>query len=156
MQSMITIKTIINRRNKCWLSFWSLYLIMKITQQIIGFKTLSYWITFDISLGLVNELRKEHFYLICRKDGISSLEDLDSQAAEYIKNYMDKTVRNINKQSRTNEKELINVQRRRYFLTVSGVTSYIVAFALGVSVMAYVSVYITIYLICSSLKYAFR
>ena len=70
---------------------------------------------------------------ICRYDRINSLEDLDVQAGEYIKSYMAQTVKNINEQAHVNEKELIDVQRRRYFLTVSGVISYIVAFALGVS-----------------------
>ena len=70
---------------------------------------------------------------ICRYDRIHSLEDLDVQAGDYIKSYMVQTVKNINEQAYVNEKELIDVQRRRYFLTVSGVISYIVAFALGVS-----------------------
>ena len=64
---------------------------------------------------------------------MNSLEDLDVQAGEYIKSYMAQTVKNINEQAHVNEKELIDVQRRRYFLTVSGVISYIIAFALGVS-----------------------
>ena len=46
---------------------------------------------------------------------------------------MIQTVKNINEQAHVNEKELIDIQRRRYFLTVSGVISYIIAFALGVS-----------------------
>jgi hypothetical protein len=61
------------------------------------------------------------------------LEELDLLAAEYIKNYMSKTVRNINKQAHINEKALIKVQRLRYFLTTTGVVMYIIAFALGVS-----------------------
>ena len=73
------------------------------------------------------------FTFICRYDKINSLEDLDVKAGEYIKSYMIQTVKNINEQAHVNEKELIDVQRRRYFLTVSGVISYIVAFALGVS-----------------------
>ena len=72
------------------------------------------------------------FIYIFRYDGTASLEELDFKAAQYIKHYMTKTVRHINKQAHINEKALINVQRRRYFLTVSGVSTYIVAFALGV------------------------
>ena len=70
---------------------------------------------------------------ICRYDRIDSLEDLDVKAGEYIKSYMGQTIKNINEQAHVNEKELIDVQRRRYFLTASGVISYIIAFSLGVS-----------------------
>ena len=62
-----------------------------------------------------------------------SIEELDLKAAQYIKHYAAKTVRNINKQAHINEKALIKLQRRRYFLTVSGVSTYILAFGLGVS-----------------------
>ena len=71
--------------------------------------------------------------LFFRNDGIPSLEELDSQSAEYIKHYMAKTVRNIDKQAHFNEKALVKLQRRRYYLSVSGVISYIVAYFLGVS-----------------------
>ena len=50
---------------------------------------------------------------------------------------MAKTVRNINKQAHINEKELINVQKTRYFLSTAGVSTYLVANALGVRILKY-------------------
>ena len=67
-----------------------------------------------------------------KNESPKSIEELDLKAAQYIKHYAAKTVRNINKQAHINEKALINLQRRRYFLTVSEVSTYIIAFGLGV------------------------
>ena len=77
------------------------------------------------------KIKKWHFSRY-KNESPKSIDELDLKAAQYIKHYAAKTVRNINKQAHINEKALINLQRRRYFLTVSGVSTYILAFGLGV------------------------
>ena len=77
------------------------------------------------------KIKKWHFSRY-KNESPKSIDELDLKAAQYIKHYAAKTVRNINKQAHINEKALINLQRRRYFLSVSGVSTYLIANVLGV------------------------
>ena len=74
-----------------------------------------------------------------RNEEVASLDELDKQAAEYMTTFMAKTITKIGKQATINKEALVKIQRKRYYLTVSAVIVYLLAFLLGVSIASITS-----------------